>query len=116
MKKKEKKNGGKKRKKEYKKEERKRNIDSALKIDLMHVMKEVATKLCSACADTKDWKRLFVYILIAREVEKDGKVGSDNNSETFKDLVTRGVLIDSFQNGSNSFIPTVSELFLHKWQ
>ena len=86
--------GGHPRSLEYIIDECNRYIDSALKIDLMHVMKEVATKLCSACAD------------LAREVEKDGKVGSDNNSETFKDLVTRGVLIDSFQNGSNSFIPT----------
>jgi hypothetical protein len=89
--------------------------DSILKISLMEVMKAAATKLCSACADTKDWRRLFVYIMLAREVKKDAIVGSDDNSETFKALVTRGVLIDSFQDGSDSFIPTVPELFLHKW-
>ena len=87
---------------------------SVLKIDLMLAMKAAATKLCSACADTKDWKRLFVYVMLARSVKKVAKLG-DENSETLKSLVTRGVLIDSFEDGSDSFIPTVPELFLHKW-
>ena len=87
---------------------------SILKIDFMLVMKAAATKLCSACTDTKDWKRLFVYVMLARTVKKDAKLG-DENSEVLKSLVTRGVLIDSFEDGSDSFIPTVPELFLHKW-
>ena len=91
-----------------------RHRDSVLQIDVMLVMKAAATKLCSACADTKDLKRLFVYIMLARSVKKDAQLG-DENSETFESLVTRGVLIDSFQDISDDFIPTVPELFLHKW-
>lgn len=81
----------------------------------MEVMRAVASKLCSACADTKDWRRLFVHVLLAREVRKNAKIGGDDNSETFLALVARGVMIDSFQDGSCSFIPVVPELFFHKW-
>ena len=59
-----------------------------LKIDLMEVMKAEATKLCSkASTYTKDWKGIFVYIMLARSVEKDAKLG-DEDSETLKSLVT----------------------------
>ena len=106
--------GGHPRSLEYIIDECNRHRDSVLQIDVMLVMKAAATKLCSACADTKDLKRLFVYIMLARSVKKDAQLG-DENSETFESLVTRGVLIDSFQDISDNFIPTVPELFLHKW-
>jgi hypothetical protein len=106
--------GGHPRSLEYIIDECNKHCSSVLKTDLMEAMKAAATKLCSSCADMKDWKRLFVYVMLARSVWKDAKLG-DENSETLKSLGTRGVLIDPFEDGSDSFIPTVPELFLHKW-
>jgi hypothetical protein len=63
----------------------------------------------------KDWERLFDCVMLARSVKKDAKIGDNENSETFNSLVTRGILIDSSQDHSDSFIPTTPELFLHKW-
>lgn len=42
-------------------------------------------------------------------------VGSDLRSESYRSLVTRGVLIDSFNEDNPHFIPTVPELYLHRW-
>ena len=105
--------GGHPRSLEYIIDECNKSRDFDLVINLMQVMKAVARKLCSACADMKDWKRLFDCVMLARSVKKDAKIGDNENSETFNSLVTRGILIDS--DHSDSFIPTIPELFLHKW-
>jgi hypothetical protein len=43
--------------------------------------------------------------------------GSDlfAGGESYRSLVMRGVLIDSFSEDNPSFIPTVPELYLHRW-
>ena len=49
--------------------------------------------------------------MLGKEVNRNDKIGH----EKFTDLVSRGVLIHSFDGSSDAFIPTVPELFLHKW-
>jgi hypothetical protein len=42
-------------------------------------------------------------------------VGGDSMGESYRSLMTRGVLIDSFESICPHFILTVPELYLHWW-
>ena len=89
--------------------------DTAKKIPLLSIITEAAESLCSAYVDVGNWKRLFELLLLAKKVDKEGRLDDDPKSETFKMLVASGVLVDSFDAYDSEFVPTVPELFLHKW-
>ena len=88
--------------------------DAALKTCITTVISEAAATLCSAYHDVDNWQRIFVLVLLARKVKKDARLWGEN-SETLRSLVARGILIDSFDNDSDTFVPAVPELCLHKW-
>lgn len=80
------------------------------------VIDSAAEMLCSAYNDVENLWHLFDIVLLAETVEKDAKLVDDNpTSETFRSLVTRGILIDSFDGDALRFMPTVPELCLYKW-
>ena len=81
------------------------------KIDITKIIRNAARKLSDSCVNTKNWKELFYIIMLGKEVNRNDKIGH----EKFTDLVSRGVLIRSFDESSATFIPTVPQLFLHKW-
>ena len=80
------------------------------------VIDSAAEMLCSAYNDVENLWHLLDIVLLAETVEKDAKLVDDNpTSETFRSLVTRGILIDSFDGDALRFMPTVPELCLYKW-
>jgi hypothetical protein len=85
-------------------------------INLRELINSAADALCSAYNNVQDWRRFFVTVLLADKVKKDARLGgNDPNSESFRSLVTRGILIDSFGTQSEYFMPAIPELFLHTW-
>jgi hypothetical protein len=56
---------------------------------------------------------IFYSVLLGEMVRDDFLVGGDPMSEPYRSLVTRGVLIDSFESIYSHFVPTVPELYLH---
>ena len=84
-------------------------------ISLMNIINEAAESLCAAYIGVSSWKRLFEIVLLAKKVKKEGRLSSDQTSETFRTLVMSGVLVDSFDDHKEKFVPLVPELFLHAW-
>ena len=72
----------------------------------MSIIKEAVESLCSA---------LFPSSCSSKKVSKEGGLEDDLLSEMFEVLVMNGVLVDSFDNKEYEFVPTIPELFLHKW-
>ena len=82
---------------------------------LMTIINEAAESLCAAYIGISSWKRLFEVVLLAQKVKKEGRLSRDQTSEKFRILVMSGVLIDSFDDRDDEFVPVVPELFLHAW-
>lgn len=61
------------------------------------------------------FKQLFCDVLLGEILEVNDVVGDEPNSESYRSLVKRGVLIDSSDDASPFFILTVPELYLYKW-
>jgi hypothetical protein len=88
--------------------------DTAMKTCITTATSEAANSLCSAYKDVDNWQQLYVLVLLARAVRKDARLGGEN-SKTLRSLVTREILIDSFDSDSDTFIPAFPELYLHVW-
>ena len=84
--------------------------DSALTLSMMNVIKGAAASLCAAFINVSNWKRLFEIILLAKKVKKEGRLNGDQTSEIFRTLVMSGVLVDSFDENDDEFVPVVPEL------
>ena len=87
----------------------------AKQIPLMTIIKEAAESLCSAYKNVSNWKRLFELVLLPKKVNKEGRLDDHPTSEMYRMLVMNGILVDSFDDNDSEFVPTVPELFLHKW-
>ena len=75
-----------------------------------------AKMLCAKYREVNNWQQLFYNVLLGEKVRGgDLLVGGDPMSESYRSLVTRGVLMDSFVSEHSHFIPTVPELYLHRW-
>jgi hypothetical protein len=80
---------------------------------LKEIIDHAAVELCAKYRDVHDYPQLYRDVLLGERVN-----GSDifaGSNETYRSLVRRGVLIDSFSEDNPSFIPTVPELYLHRW-
>ena len=67
--------------------------------------------------DSNDWLQLLYSVLLGENNKGyNHLVDDDLTSESYKSLVNRGVLIDSFGWAFDYFIPTVPELYLHFWK
>ena len=95
----------------------KKNLESNSPIHIEYVIKSAAKALCGAYDDVTNWQGLFNVVFLAEQVKKGAFLdGKGRKSETFRSLVTRGVLIDSFgEEITDYFVPTLPELFLHTW-
>ena len=90
-------------------------IGSTRKLSLMNVIDGAAESLCAAYIEVSNWKRLIEVVLLAEKVKKEGRLNNDQTSEIFRTLVMSGVLVDSFDENDDEFVPVVPELFLHAW-
>lgn len=79
---------------------------------LKEIIDYAALLLCAKYREVHDWPQLYQDVLLGERVS-----GSDlfAGRESYRSLVMRGVLIDSFSEDNPSFIPTVPELYLHRW-
>jgi hypothetical protein len=79
---------------------------------LKEIIDYAARLLCAKYREVHDWPQLYQDVLLGERVH-----GSDlfAGGESYRSLVMRGVLIDSFSEDNPSFIPTVPELYLHRW-
>ena len=66
-------------------------------------------------AQEESWLQLFCNVLSEEMAYGDDLVGGDPMSESYRSLVMRGVLIDSFKKGSSYIVETVPKLYLHRW-
>ena len=89
--------------------------DCALTLSMMDVIKGAAATLCAASKGVDNWRRLFEIVLLGTKVKKEGRLNSDQTGEIFRTLVMSGVLVDSFDENDDEFVPVVPELFLHAW-
>ena len=88
-----------------------RTCNSLGRIGLEEIIKVAAASLLGS-RKINDWQQLIKIVLSAESVPKeDVLIGGLTSQE----LVARGLLIDSFDNKNNKFIPSVPELFLHSW-
>jgi hypothetical protein len=83
---------------------------------IQEIIDYAAGELCSKYREVKHWRQLFYDVLMGKMVNGDDLlVRGDPESESYRSLVMRGVLIDSFEVENPHFIPTVPELYLHRW-
>ena len=89
--------------------------DSVKTRELKEVIDYAAGILCEMY-DEKNCVQLLYNVLLGETVNgEDLLVGSDPTSELYRSFVMRGVLIDSFKLNNPRFIPTVPEMYLHRW-
>ena len=84
---------------------------------IKEIIDYAAKELCGRYGKVYGWRQLFYSVLLGEKVSEDDLLVSSDprKSESFRSLVTRGVLIDSFKLDDTNFIPTVPELYLHGW-
>jgi hypothetical protein len=81
------------------------------KISLSKVIKRSGKNLAAAYRMVENYDALVKTVLLGKEV----RTTDVNGSETFVSLVNRGVLLNSFDQYANRFVPVCPELFLHAW-
>ena len=87
---------------------------------IKEVIDAAALDMCARFREVEnsnEWLQLFISVLLGEKVKGYNLlVDDDPTSESYKSLVNRGVLIDSFEGAFGLFIPTVPELYLHSWK
>jgi hypothetical protein len=87
----------------------------ALKCSLSEVVHLLVQRMDTCFVETEYFQRLIDVALLAEPVRIDSRLVVGEGSETYESLVMRGALSASFDESVAKFIPTIPELFLHKW-
>lgn len=90
-------------------------VNLGLRMQIASVI-ERARKVITPYFRVSDVAALWKAVILAEEVDVDSHlVAGDETSETFLSLVSRGMLLASFNEATYNFIPSAPELFLHGW-
>ena len=86
-------------------------------LGIEEILNNAALKFSLKYPQDKNFQQLLNAVLLGETVNGDDLlVGGDPKSESYRSLVKRGVLVDSFDDETGlSFIPTAPELYLYQW-
>lgn len=84
---------------------------------ILEIITNAGSTLLGAYRRPPSWTKLVAAALLAARVQLRDTISSDDGTitETFESLVNRGLIVSSFTNNSEWFIPEIPEIFLVAW-
>lgn len=92
-----------------------KTVQDSQKHHLMELITAAGQSLLGAYKTPPSWLDLIQVALLARPVKLTDTIGDAGNKETFESLVNRGLLVHSFGDNDEQFVPVMPEIFLFSW-